>query len=205
MSELDAIARLYAAVDQGPPVSEEALAEAEARLGVRLPASLREFYRRFSCNGPLGTAQERLLSPEEWDLRNGCVVFCVENQGAVFWGFPADRAFEDDPPVLRAEQAEIPEWDPDHDRLSDFWITFAYWQAVNGAWGNVAVAMEAEAAVMEAVEHLWPELPLGPNQWQVRFFGNERVVLCLLDDGPIQVAGRSVGDVLAAGKAVGIE
>src|SRR4051812_28923382 len=76
----------------GYPLSERTalssgvLAEAEKRLGVRVPAALREYYlvagreRRFNacCN--------RLLPPSEWAVDKQRLVFMEENQAVCCWG-----------------------------------------------------------------------------------------------------------------------
>jgi hypothetical protein len=54
-------------------------------------------------------------------------------------------------------------WEIDHKHLSDFWITFIYWQAVNGAVGTVGVNDDVPDAVLTKVERHWPEIRLGPN------------------------------------------
>jgi len=54
-------------------------------------------------------------------------------------------------------------WEIDHEHLSDFWITFIYWQTVNGAVGTVGVNDDVPDAVLTKVERHWPEICLGPN------------------------------------------
>ena len=69
-----------------------------------------------------------------------------------------------------------------HDRLSDFLITFTYWQAVNGGLPNVAVKGNTSARAFEIVEEQWPEIKLGPNDWKVRFFGSNGEIICLVGE-----------------------
>ncbi|WP_220449462.1 SMI1/KNR4 family protein [Nonomuraea longispora] len=68
--------------------SEADLDAAEARLGLRLPAALREAYQLFGRRTDLTSLQDVLLSPADLKVTDQALVFRVENQAAVFWGIP---------------------------------------------------------------------------------------------------------------------
>jgi hypothetical protein len=96
---------------------------AEDRLGLRLPAALREAYGLFGRRPDLTSNQDTLLAPDALYLDAGgdALVFRVENQEAARWGVPTHDLDLPDPPVvikldLRQEQSES--WEPWLDTFS---------------------------------------------------------------------------------------
>jgi hypothetical protein len=92
---------------------EAELDAAEERLGVRLPAALREAYGLFGRRDDLTSNQDVLLGPDEiyLDSTGEALIFRVDNQDAAHWGVLVTDLDEPDPPVvvrlrLRIEQAE---------------------------------------------------------------------------------------------------
>ncbi|MGI5324960.1 hypothetical protein [Actinomadura nitritigenes] len=105
--------------EDGTPEGE--LAEAEDRLGLGLPAAVREAYALFGRRPDLHSNLDTLLSPGELAVEHGALVFREENQGAVLWGVLLDDLGGDDPPVhvrqdLADKYAEL--WEPWTDRFS---------------------------------------------------------------------------------------
>jgi hypothetical protein len=101
--------------------SEADLDAAEARLGLRLPAALREAYQLFGRRTDLTSLQDVLLSPADLKVKDQALVFRVENQAAVFWGIPTAELEQPDPPVvLRMDLADkgAERWDSWLDRFS---------------------------------------------------------------------------------------
>src|SRR4051794_7330430 len=123
----DVIGRLYAAAPQGE--TEEDVRRAEVLLGRPLPRVLRDYYL-FAAHGEiLNQAQDRLLAPPALRIAGGALVFYEENQNVNFWGVLEGDLGLDDPPVHAAWNEEPLLWEPDHDSLSGFFKTMAYWQA----------------------------------------------------------------------------
>jgi hypothetical protein len=85
-------------------VSPARLDAAEARLGLPLPAALREWYERLGCRGDLWSVQDTFLPPEELTLRGDLLAFYVENQAVWFIGVGRGDLSADDPPVLIDER-----------------------------------------------------------------------------------------------------
>lgn len=85
-------------------VSPGRLDQAEERLGLRLPAALREWYERLGCRGDLWSVQDIFLPPEELQGRGDLLAFYVENQAVWYIGVGLGDLGEDDPPVT------IDEW-----------------------------------------------------------------------------------------------
>ncbi|GAA4619589.1 hypothetical protein GCM10023196_000170 [Actinoallomurus vinaceus] len=91
---------------------------AETRLGVTLPAAVREAYALFGRRGDLTSNQDELLEPKQLYVHDGLLVFRDENQGAARWGVRFDGP---DPavfmrPDLADEDAES--WEPWLDSFS---------------------------------------------------------------------------------------
>lgn len=75
---------------KGDGVDGGRLQAAEDRIGILLPAALREAYLLFGRRRDLTAAQDRLVLPEQ--LRtdaDGVLVFRLEAQYCAWWGVPA--------------------------------------------------------------------------------------------------------------------
>jgi hypothetical protein len=115
------VAQFYPPLSATDGIPLDLVASSESRLRIELPRRLVEFYARCGKRDDLVSSYERLLQPDSLRLTDGTLVFVEENQGVSQWGMqPAN----DDPPVRRKDCTENPSWEPDHDRLSDFLITF---------------------------------------------------------------------------------
>jgi hypothetical protein len=75
---------------------EEHIVEAERRLGIRLPASLRAFYRQTSLRR---SEQLHLLTLAELRLEEDRLVFAMEQQGCWYWAVRLGDIEDEDPPV----------------------------------------------------------------------------------------------------------
>ncbi|GAA2130000.1 hypothetical protein [Actinomadura napierensis] len=105
--------------DGGAPEAE--LAEAEERLGLRLPAAVCEAYTLLGRRPDLHSNLNTLLSPGELTVEHGAVIFRDENQGAARWGVLLDDLDQEDPPVhVREDLADkyLELWEPWLDRFS---------------------------------------------------------------------------------------
>ncbi|MBS2547677.1 hypothetical protein KGQ19_12420 [Catenulispora sp. NL8] len=103
----------------GDGVEAARLDAVEARLGLVLPAALREAYLLFGARDDLTRWQDRLLPPDELHVDDAreALVFRRENQGCTSWGvrlwdLGRDR---DDPPTVVQDRGR---WAPFTDRLS---------------------------------------------------------------------------------------
>jgi hypothetical protein len=103
----------------GDGCSEDELAAVEQRLGVRLPAAIREAYALLGNRPDLTSNHDCLLSPEDIDVdyAEEALVFRAENQGAASWGVPLDQLDKADPPV--AVRMHMADW---HDESWDAWL-----------------------------------------------------------------------------------
>jgi hypothetical protein len=143
---------------------EKDLIAAEERLGVALPAVLREAYRLFGRRRDLTSNQDVLLSPRELhvDDRKEALVFRVENQGAASWGVLLTDLEHPDPPVLiRAdladEQAE--RWESWLDRLSVAFIEIILSESLHAPY-ELSDSRDLDETEPELLEQRYTRLPL---------------------------------------------
>ncbi|MCX4765607.1 SMI1/KNR4 family protein [Streptomyces sp. NBC_01275] len=87
------------------------LGEVEGRLGVRLPAALREAYGLFGRRGDLTCNQDELLAPEALYVEDGVLVYQVENQSCAYWGVPLADLGQDDPGTVARPDAPGARWE----------------------------------------------------------------------------------------------
>jgi hypothetical protein len=110
-------------------VSEEALAQAESRLGLRLPVALREYFLISGNADDANRMHNVLFRPDEFVLEDGYLVFMEENQAVVHWGIPVDHLHEPDPDVWQRVNGLEPVWYSEELPFSSFVIRNLEWQA----------------------------------------------------------------------------
>ncbi|MEV7122640.1 SMI1/KNR4 family protein [Kitasatospora griseola] len=100
----------------GGGCTDAELDAAEARLGLKLPAALREAYRLIGNRPDLTGNQDTLLPPDRFYVDQDCLVYRVENQSCAYWGVPLAALDRVDPPtvawpdVAPSVQLEITPW-----------------------------------------------------------------------------------------------
>ena len=127
--------------------------DAEARLGVALPAALHEFYKACGAEPSVTTSHNRLRPPGRLKVVDGRVLFCEENQGVCQWGFVPGAA---DPIVEQGALVSVHEleWHPEEVSLSRFLEMLVYLQT---AWGGFEYAgdLNDPTPVMSTIEAEW--------------------------------------------------
>jgi hypothetical protein len=209
MSEPDSyrevIERLF-----GRPHGEttEEVRHGEERLGRPLPKVLRDYFLFAGHQEPFNRTQDRLLAPTALFREAGALVFYEENQGVNLWGILDADLDRDDPPVRAAWNEEPLRWEPDHDRLSDFFTTMAYWQAANGALPNLSLG-RGDAGLLSLVERHWPEVDKPSERWGIRIFSRGGQVVCVMlipDEGcQVHAAGRTLADLRSIRELLPVE
>lgn len=109
------IAEWYTPLQADDGWDEASLNQAEKRLGVKLPAALREWYQLAGKRREIWSVQDLFLSPEELGItRNNdaetgdqFLSFYHENQCVVLWGIKVPDLSQEDPPVY------LLDWRPD--------------------------------------------------------------------------------------------
>src|ERR1051326_7742998 len=70
----------------GDGYDEATIQEVETRLGIRLPAKLRNFYLAWGKRKDMTEAVDPLLSPEHLAIKEDALMFWVEHQAHRYWG-----------------------------------------------------------------------------------------------------------------------
>jgi|GEM_PF-6354605 hypothetical protein len=97
---LDLAVRLFPPLGAGDGFSEAALADAERRLGVPMPARLRAYCARTGERDEMNRTRYCLIPPLYLFVRDGLLLFSTTDDGSRYAGVPVDAAGADDPPVV---------------------------------------------------------------------------------------------------------
>jgi hypothetical protein len=159
---------------------EPGVAQAEARLGLRLPSVLRAYYRLAGRFDRFNRAHNRLCRPGEWSVDGGKLVFLEENQCVVVWGVEASRSPEEDPPVYQGTiiRGRPTEWHLEHELCSEFLLVMLHLQAVFGGHEFLG-GSEITSAALE--EFLTGWTPVGRIK-ELRALCREGGAACVLED-----------------------
>ncbi|MEU6213162.1 SMI1/KNR4 family protein [Streptomyces sp. NPDC047023] len=183
---------------------EEELVRAEQRLGIRLPAALREAYRLFGRRRDLTGNHDVLLAPAALyvDDSGEALVFRHENQGAASWGILLDGLTDDDPavfvrPDLAVKSAE--RWEAWLEKLSLCFVEIVLSESVL-ADRTCCDFLYSEDDSIELLERHcarlhFPAYPIGEEVNGIRWFLGPDVLL--RDDHGLAILarGRTVEDL----------
>ncbi|HEV3343026.1 MAG TPA: hypothetical protein VG125_21810 [Pirellulales bacterium] len=136
--------------------------DAERRLAIRIPGSLREYYLVAGREKHINQFHNRLLPPEKLWIDSERVVFMEENQCVVYWGVAAARETTPDAAVFQGvnRRDEGIEWHPEADSCSTFLNVMAVWHAsFGGAAAHTAVGYVDESTTRAALDEQWK--PIG--------------------------------------------
>lgn len=172
--------------------TEADLQAAEQRLGVRLPAAMREAYTLFGRRHDLTSVQDQLLDPDELevDLTGEVLVYRVENQAVAVWGVRLAAMEQPDPPVVAARNFDGVSWKPNLERFSLACVEMVLSESLCSAPLELSDNRGLDAAAEMLVEQLFarlaiPDYPLATSahdRW-VRWFTGPDVLLRADDAG----------------------
>jgi hypothetical protein len=176
----------------GDGYESSALDEAEERLGVRLPAALREVYELLGRRDDLLRNQDRLQRPEELYLSQGALVYQTENQGAAKWGILLEDITAEDPPAvyrLSLADASAERWEPWTARLSvavtDLVMSETVLYDRDGLMDATDLIDEQGLAEFEPLPTLLPE------RWGSAWYLGQGVLLHVLDEFWLTARGQT--------------
>ncbi|MFE6665979.1 SMI1/KNR4 family protein [Streptomyces sp. NPDC057697] len=160
---------------------------AQARLGLPLPAALRDAHQLLGRRPDLTDNQDTLLAPRDLylDADRGVLVFRVENQSCAYWGIRvADLDQEDPPVVVRADLVHptADDWVPWLGRVSVAFVEIVLSEALCAdddlmGW----VSPDDESGLPEDIAATFlrlpfPEYPIG-QQPGSRWYAHDEIVL----------------------------
>jgi hypothetical protein len=184
----EAVVDLVGRVPAKAGFDDRTLTRAEKAVGVTLPPALRDFYLAVG-RVPLARAHDELLSPDDWFIDGGRLVFMVENQAVVYWGI-STAARSGDPPTFQGVNLEPDptEWHPECRRCSDFLCVMLCWQAVSGGYRWLGVAN----APRTIGRHLGKQMTRVGSVHELTAYRRDGTAACLLADaGRLHFGGRT--------------
>ncbi|NUT47268.1 MAG: SMI1/KNR4 family protein [Saccharothrix sp.] len=173
-----------------------AVDEAEERLGMRLPAAVREAYALFGRRGDLTSNQDELLRPDELRMWDGVLVHRVENQACAYWGVTPSG---DDPPVFvrpDLDDKSAEKWEPFLDRFSLACVQMVLAESLLLEDGRTDCREVEDAGELPRIERAFTPLAV-PDVDQSRWYANDDAVVRVVDGGFLMVRGRT-SEALAA-------
>lgn len=171
--------------------SEADLVAAEQRLGLRLPAALREAYGLFGRRRDLTASHDVLLCPADLhvDDLGVALVFRHENQGAAAWGVLLTELHRPDPAVAVRMDATGAPWQGWLDRLSVAFVELVLSESLHAPADRSDFLDALDEKALRLVEEQYVQLPFpayptsavtGGSRW---FAGAD--VLLREDDGAV--------------------
>lgn len=134
------------------------LEDAERRLGIKIPVSLKEYYLLSGREKRINQFHNRLLLPEKWSIDSSHLVFMEENQSVVYWGISAAPESKTDAGVFQGVNLRDKgiDWHAEHDSCFTFLNVMAIWHAsFGGAAANTAVGYVQEEPARSTLEEGW--------------------------------------------------
>ncbi len=181
------VAQLYQPLSSEDGFSDDEVASAEQRLGLRLPCLLREFYLLAGKRTDLNYAHNQLVHPGDLQIEDEHLVFYVENQAACIWGVRAEDLHVADPPVVRGDSmAGVTQWvwEPHFERFSSFLLMMLCWQGVGGGMTHTAVVSGIDAQVEETIRARWRAVNIDAGESGIRGYIGDGQILCLMGTQP---------------------
>lgn len=187
-----------APLQPGDGRTDAELDAAEARLGLRLPAALREAHLLLGNRPDLTSNQDTLLPPEELYVDRDHLVYRVENQSCAYWGVPLTALDQDDPPTFVWPDAADPETAPWTARFSVECLAVVLTEPLFDEDAYVG-AGEADPASLTG----WTELPrLYAPGIDTRFFARPDALLAMLGDSWLALRATSEEALNALGEQI---
>ncbi len=159
-------------------ISEVQIAKAETKVGIRLPAAMRDYYLVAGRERVLNHAFNRLCLPSEWELHLGKLIFMEENQTVVVWGVTATTRPTHDPPVFQAPlvSGALDQWHVEHNRCSTFLKFMIHLQAAYGGGMPFTASAQASDGLSSKLRREWS---FGGEVNGMRAHSREGRVVCI--------------------------
>jgi hypothetical protein len=176
-------------------LSPAVLAVAEKRLGVRIPAALRDYYLVAGRERRFNMCHNRLLPPSRWAVDQRRLIFMEENQSVVWWGVSTRNPGSDDPPVSQGINDEPITWCSEQRKCSVFLTVMLHYQAVTGGFRFCGSAAAPEQSSYRFEENGWTRYGTVNT---LLAFSRPNQVVCLMPEGELSLMPKWL--VLAGGK-----
>ena len=104
-------------------------------LQIKVPEIFCEYYGKYAATESVRDSFNRILSPYEWYIQDGKLVFAEENQKVVFWGIDVNNSTKD-PKVKVANNSSVIEWFEEELEFSTFFPFLFFYNIVMGTFQN---------------------------------------------------------------------
>jgi hypothetical protein len=138
-------------------ISEHTIADAEFRLGLRLPEALASMLLLAGNASVFSSPDNHLFTPEEWTVEKGRLIFFESNEGQYLWAIDAGMDRAADPIVFRAvTDADMPlSWEKTETPCSEFLQVMLYWDAAFGASMPFCGTASVPHELVETLDRDW--------------------------------------------------
>jgi len=116
-------------------LSEKDLKKAEVRLGIKLPAALREFYLSVGAVRDLRSIHNIIFPPRDLVFEEGYLMFMDENQSVVSWGIKKKDLKKADPETWQRNNSSE-EWYSEEKSFTELLTSMFDWYKGLGVWKN---------------------------------------------------------------------
>jgi hypothetical protein len=162
-------------------VPEAECAAAEQRLGLRLPAALREFYLAVGREPAITQSFECFAEPNEWMVSDGKIVFLEENQSVCYW------AADSQSKVYQTADLDEPEWQEEAHSLPEFLRVLLYYQMAQGGYPFCGMIpgeeFESPAGVLDFIAGKGGRQVVDSDGLKIFRAGDQALVWYLHEDG----------------------
>ncbi len=175
------ISQWYRPLSSQDGVAAKELDLAEASLGIKLPIALREWYELAGNRQDVWCVQDELVAPALLKIRDGVLVFYVENQSVVRWGIPEESLRLDDPPAVIESMDQSNHWIQENGQLSEFAVQMALFTVKfspeSRCWANGSANPDA----FELIAEHYPRFSFPEWYWlgdcRTKFYGSRDIVI----------------------------
>lgn len=149
--------------DENFGFSDADISKLEERLGINLPATLKEYYLTLGKNDAINQSHNRILNPkDEIDFSNDrYLVFYEENQVVAFWGIKEEDLKSDNPAVWgNYGTNEEPDWYVEADTTENFFLLMAVYNGtLGGLEYNANYFGEVSPQTLKFIQENWTLVP----------------------------------------------
>ena len=200
----DLITSVFGPLAPAHRVSDETVAAAEKRLGIKLPAALGDYYRLAGKHKQVSDGMNHLRKPPELELSGGALIFLEENQGVFSSGVLAADLDQQDPPVRERNLGES-EWRPAATRLSRYLLVTFCWQACNALHASASTDVSPKQFERMKKAMCWASFDVDPKADTVGLWGDRIGGVLFTDNRELYVASHSDEELEAFAEKWGLE
>ena len=115
---------------------EQDIKKAEARLGIQLPAALKNFYLSIGGASDFCSIHNIIFHPKDLEFREGYLVFMDENQSVVSWGIKKEDLTKGDPTSWQRNNS-WDKWYSEEKSFTEFMTSMFDWYEQSGVWKHL--------------------------------------------------------------------